>query len=43
MKKYIYTEAQIKGVIDAIMNERVIKERQLDTHQKGQGKSQPKH
>jgi len=26
MKKYIYTEAQIKGMIDSLMNERVIEE-----------------
>lgn len=26
MKKYIYTEAQIKGVIDHVMNERIMNE-----------------
>lgn len=30
MKKYIYTEAQIKSVVDSIINERVIEE-QLDS------------
>jgi len=30
MKKYIYTEAQIKSVIDSIINERVIEEQQLN-------------
>jgi hypothetical protein len=30
MKKYIYTETQIKTVIDSIMNEHIIKEQSLD-------------